>query len=177
MSDTIQAIDTILKYLPMLRTLIGTSRREYFNKAVLPMFENFQAVHEFYNELILDVWRKVDDLSPIILSPNAPLTSEQLATLREIKKDFTEKRRKDEHLRDALRRDAQETCRHRHRGGGSGFLFYLFSAAAVDFAWNVQIASSFDGKAMHETSILAFCFSSIGAPSERGGANTQLSMF
>jgi hypothetical protein len=115
MSDLIQGIDVIFKLLPQLKSFTGARRREYFDKLVVPLFDAFENVHEFYNSLILNARREVVRLNSgelrgvlSMLKPSGePLNVEELSRLRDIMDAFFDKRQKDEHLRDALRREAQ----------------------------------------------------------------------
>ncbi|PYT70746.1 MAG: hypothetical protein DMG39_14850 [Acidobacteria bacterium] len=109
MSDVIQGIDAILKNIPQLRSFTGATRREYFNRLIVPLFDSFTEVNDFYNSLILETWRGfVEVSSESDIGRDASLNVEQMAMIRRIKEHFMQKRRTDEHLRDALRQDAQD---------------------------------------------------------------------
>jgi hypothetical protein len=114
MSDMIQGLDLITKLLPQIKRLTGARRREFFDKLISPLFESFQEVHEFYNELILDTRECIEVLDPTGLAgllagqrtKDSPAKRE--VALRKTKELFIRKRRKDEHLRNAIYDDAQE---------------------------------------------------------------------
>jgi hypothetical protein len=109
-SDLIEAIDVISRLIPKLKSFTGERRREYFEQQVKPLFNSFEEVHEFYNALDLDTRRKIIEIfsdSPLLVSGQNP-SREQVTKLEEIKEEFFSQRQKNEHLRDALRQDAQE---------------------------------------------------------------------
>jgi len=114
MSNMIQGLDLITKLLPQIKSLTGARRREFFDKLIFPLFESFQEVHEFYNELILHTRESVVGLDPtgftqILVGRRTKDSSVKLeAALRRTKDEFIRARRKDEHLRGAIRDDAQQ---------------------------------------------------------------------
>jgi hypothetical protein len=109
MNDLIQGIDVIFKLIPQLKSFTGARRREYFDELLKPLFESFQGVHEFYNELFLATRYKVVDLaSDSFSNADGSLTMEQMTILRQLKEDFLKSRARDEFLRDSLRREAQD---------------------------------------------------------------------
>jgi hypothetical protein len=113
MSELIQGIDVIFKLIPQLKSFTGARRREYFERLVAAMFEAFQEVHEFYNTLILEARRNLVHVNSgwlsraVLTYKGHPMTMEELRRLGEIKDAFLTRRRQDEHLRDAVRQDAQ----------------------------------------------------------------------
>jgi hypothetical protein len=114
MGNMIQGLDLITKLLPQIKWLTGARRREFFDKLVCPLFESFQDVHEFYNELILDTREAVGELHPtglaLVLARRRaePPCAKRGVALRKIKARYIRTRRRDEHLRDAIRHDAQQ---------------------------------------------------------------------
>jgi hypothetical protein len=114
MSDIIQGLDVITKLLPQIKWLTGARRREFFDKLTSPLFESFQDVHEFCNELILDAREGVVGLCPpglvLVLARRRaePSRAKREVALRRIMAKYIKTRRKDEHLRDAIRHDAQQ---------------------------------------------------------------------
>ncbi len=114
MGEVVQGLDLITKLLPQIKSLTGARRREFFDKLISPLFESFQEIHEFYNELILDTRESIVGLDPMSLAwlldaartGDSPIKRE--AALRRIKDKFIRMRRKDEHLRNAIRDDAKE---------------------------------------------------------------------
>src|SRR5258708_21615718 len=109
MSDVIQGLDVITKLLPQLKSFTGARRREYFETLIAPLFDSFEDVQEFYNDLILQTRHKVVELKSTAFSrKDKDFTIEQVASLRAIKEEFLRKRQQDEFLRDAMRQDAKQ---------------------------------------------------------------------
>jgi hypothetical protein len=106
MSDLIQGIDTISKLIPQVKSFTGARRREFFDELLKPLFDSFEEVHGFYNNLNLQTRGSVVELASQD-NGDESLKIEQMTTMRKLKESFLQRRRQDEFLRDALRRDGQ----------------------------------------------------------------------
>jgi hypothetical protein len=107
MSDLIQGIDTISKLIPQVKSFTGARRREFLDQFLKPRFDSFEEVHGFYNDLNLQTRSSVAELASEVVNGDEPLAIEHMAAMRKVKESFLQRRRQDEFLRDALRRDAQ----------------------------------------------------------------------
>jgi hypothetical protein len=111
MDPLLKALDLVWKLIPLVKTWTGERRRNYFDQIIRPLFESFETVHELYNELFLSTGRKLTDVRvramPFVGSEPI-LTEADTLKLDNIKREFLEKRKADEWLRDALRNEAQE---------------------------------------------------------------------
>lgn len=110
--DTILKLaDLIVKCFPYLKTFTGQRRRDYFEKAIEPLFNAFEEIQDFYNALFIDTKDKcvnlINENTPF-LAKEPELSLEALQKLANIKDEFLKLRTKDEGLRDSLRQDAQE---------------------------------------------------------------------
>jgi hypothetical protein len=109
MSDLIQGLDVIFKLIPQLKSLTGVRRQDCYTKLLTPLFDSFQEVHGFYNTLNLQTRSAVVEVASEVSSNSGePLKIEQMTTMRKLKEGFMQRRRRDEFLRDALRREAQD---------------------------------------------------------------------
>jgi hypothetical protein len=107
----IKGVDAIFKLIPFLKSWTGARRREYFEKAIVPLHDEVGEVHDFYNELFLGASKKMLDIevgSISLVGLKPELTLDDFTAIEAAKGDFLKLRMTDEGLRDILRQEAQD---------------------------------------------------------------------